>query len=484
MAKQPWEGDLLGRRDEAAQFVKFIESVAARSLAGKSSYASYVIAVDGPYGQGKTYFLKELARDLAEQHPVAFIDAWADEVFDDPFIALASNLKSALAEHLTSQVAQKRWTDFKEKAGKVAKLTTYGLFKRGATVFLTGGVVDQVEDVFSSELKDLKSGASDAAKDFSKSSFKDIEEGLSSVSHSHLLEQGMKAFDERKSAVESMKNSLRGIIDVLPGTSSSPPIVIIIDELDRCKPLYAVRMLEEVKHLFDVEGVIFIFGMHGEQLRHSVSALYGTSFDSQSYLRRFFHRRFRLAEADLRPLVESLIKQSGVELSKLQSVRVTNEARTITEVSSPELIARYMKMFGLGARDAFEVVDRLTICASLVELPVVLRLILPMICNDIKGKDYFNVEGMGADDHLRIAFHDKDGRLKEKDAVADFRSFAEAIQSGIDAVIRAAQQEFLSEGARLMIFERSSSPNQFDRLQNYPALLQTVSKFRYGQDTE
>jgi Predicted P-loop ATPase len=64
--------------------------------------------------------------------------------------------------------------------------------------------------------------------------------------------------------------------------------VIIIDELDRCKPPFAVETLEVVKHLFDVENIQFIFAVDIEQLSHSIATMYGQNMDASGYLRRFF----------------------------------------------------------------------------------------------------------------------------------------------------------------------------------------------------
>ena len=97
---------------------------------------------------------------------------------------------------------------------------------------------------------------------------------IQSITPSKLLDDEIEAFEERKHAVEAMKKSLGRLIDSLHGTASPPPVFIVIDELDRCRPTYAVKLLEERKHLFDVEGLVFIFGLHGAQLAHSIVGAY------------------------------------------------------------------------------------------------------------------------------------------------------------------------------------------------------------------
>ena len=77
------------------------------------------------------------------------------------------------------------------------------------------------------------------------------------------------------------------------------PMFVFIDELDRCRPTYAIELLETVKHLFDIPGLVFVVATNTDQLQHSVKAVYGSGFEAQRYLYRFFNRRFTLKKPDL-----------------------------------------------------------------------------------------------------------------------------------------------------------------------------------------
>ena len=66
------------------------------------------------------------------------------------------------------------------------------------------------------------------------------------------------------------------------------PLVIIIDELDRCRPLFALSLLERVKHLFLVEGVSFVFVTNMPQIEAVVAGTYGANTDAKIYLEKFF----------------------------------------------------------------------------------------------------------------------------------------------------------------------------------------------------
>ena len=65
-------------------------------------------------------------------------------------------------------------------------------------------------------------------------------------------------------------------------------VVVIVDELDRCKPTFAIQLLEVVKHLFNVKGLVFIFSLDIGELQHCVKTVYGQGFDAIGYLQRFF----------------------------------------------------------------------------------------------------------------------------------------------------------------------------------------------------
>ena len=95
--------------------------------------------------------------------------------------------------------------------------------------------------------------------------------------------------------------------------SSGHPLVIAIDELDRCRPPYAVEMLEAAKHLFSVDRVIFALAVNRSQLLHAVKALYGQDFEADDYLKRFFDVDFRLPEPDKVTFVADHLNRAGLD---------------------------------------------------------------------------------------------------------------------------------------------------------------------------
>jgi len=75
-------------------------------------------------------------------------------------------------------------------------------------------------------------------------------------------------------------------------------LIIFIDELDRCKPEYAIRLLERLKHYFDDKRVVFVFSINLSELQHTIRAYYGVGFDATRYLDKFFDLRVSLPRID------------------------------------------------------------------------------------------------------------------------------------------------------------------------------------------
>ena len=84
----------------------------------------------------------------------------------------------------------------------------------------------------------------------------------------------------------------------LAQSKENRPLIVVIDELDRCRPSYAVELLEVAKHLFAVDHIVFVLAVNRSELAHSIRALYGSGFDAEGYLRRFFDVDFRLPAPD------------------------------------------------------------------------------------------------------------------------------------------------------------------------------------------
>ncbi len=96
---------------------------------------------------------------------------------------------------------------------------------------------------------------------------------------------------------EEIRNKVKEIFDSII-VENVQKLVIFIDELDRCRPNFAIEMLERIKHYFDDDRIIFVASINREQLIHSILKYYGTNFDATGYLDKFFDWNIYLPELD------------------------------------------------------------------------------------------------------------------------------------------------------------------------------------------
>lgn len=382
-----WSEDLFGRRSEAEELIGYLESVVNRPATREDGHA-HVMAVDTAYGHGKTFFLKRLNRHLAAtDHVSAYIDAWVDDLEDQPMVALAATLERALETWIVkSDDVANGMREFKSKAGRVARIVGIGLAKRGAGFLITQGAAEALGDELAKANEVNRDILKDALKESGKTAIDDFASALEPAALSS-MDARIRLFREGQMAIRAMKSSLASVVQALVDAGMRLPITIIVDELDRCRPTYAIKLLEEIKHLFDVPGVAFLLGLHGRQLEHSVTAAYGQNFDGAAYLRRFFNRRYSLRPALLTPLVQHLIVTLGINENLLHhpSVVRRGEGRAI-DLQSAELISDYLTAYDLAARDAFPILESLQVALALARGKALqLSYLLPLIISKHVG---------------------------------------------------------------------------------------------------
>lgn len=312
-----WAGDRLGRRHEADTIESYIVAETA-ALARLKRSDSIVLGIDAPYGRGKTWFLDRLARQLQLSHPVARVNAWADDAGDEPLTAFMAAIDEALAPYLTSSGKLRD----KLAAAKAAALPVMGKLVSGALIkALTKVAGDEIEDQLGTAVEDAVRSAKgkESSKDGAASAAMEAAlEKLGTEIDSLVDRRGaamLAAYRQRKQSREVFRRNMHELvigIDASKGPGIAP-LIVVVDELDRCRPDYALRMLEEIKHFFDVPGVVFLVGLHGAQLSKSIKAVYGSEFDSNDYLRRFFTRKYELRPHSVVEMAAAMFEEWGLE---------------------------------------------------------------------------------------------------------------------------------------------------------------------------
>lgn len=115
---------------------------------------------------------------------------------------------------------------------------------------------------------------------------------LSLFSKKKLGEAVIEKFEQRQQLIDQIKKVIEKYEEL-----TGKKLIIIIDELDRVKPDYAVHFLEVIKHFFDIPGICFIFAVNRQQIEATVKQLFGNDLDFAGYYSKFFNREFSLTSA-------------------------------------------------------------------------------------------------------------------------------------------------------------------------------------------
>ena len=273
---------------------------ALRNIVTSSSEA-LVICLDGQWGEGKTTFVKMWqGLLLKEKIPNIYIDAFANDYTDDPFISVASAIINYAEAHITEEHKVKS-DELKQTAKKIGRQLlplALGMAIRATTLgIITGSDLEKLANNIKNELS--KEG-SDAVDDF--------------------IEERINAHAKDIQLVRSFKTLLSELPSKLQG--SRKRLVIIVDELDRCKPTFAVAMIEKIKHLFSVENVVFLLVMNKPQLEESIKSVYGQNLDAHTYLQKFINVETKLPKrtgehsSDLNKYIKRLFELHELEILK------------------------------------------------------------------------------------------------------------------------------------------------------------------------
>lgn len=126
-------------------------------------------------------------------------------------------------------------------------------------------------------------------------------------------------------------------------------LVIFIDELDRCRPTFSIELLEMIKHLFDVENMVFIFALDISQLSYSVQSVYGTGIDSAGYLCRFFDYISKLPKFDVNTYINSIIQKT--KLINFDLKKEINKQNFFTQITFDSTFKDLANLYNLSLRD-------------------------------------------------------------------------------------------------------------------------------------
>jgi len=217
------------------------------------------MVIDGHWGTGKTEFCHKLMGKFKAEHEnyrLLYIDAFQADHADNPLLTILAEVLSLLPDGEQKQSLRE----------KIIPVVRYGIKTT------------------------LKAGVSHLLRENADKIGEDLDQ--------YLQEAADKAIDASVMAMlkdhEEAQRNLKALQSVLAEVAGNNPIVIFIDELDRCRPDYSVQMLEVIKHTFHVENVKFVLITNTAQLRAAIHHSYGPDVDAQRYLDKFLKFSFYL----------------------------------------------------------------------------------------------------------------------------------------------------------------------------------------------
>ncbi|MDM1285141.1 KAP family P-loop NTPase fold protein [Acinetobacter indicus] len=285
-----WEGDLWDRRRLGEQLTNYVDRLQCGA----------VLALDARWGEGKTWFVRHWAKHLTDtEHNVIYLDAFANDYLDDPFLVISSEITNILNKDQRTKRKVKKLIQLSASVGtallpslpKVA--LTLGLHLVGAG-FLTGALQQGYENA-KDEIDTLSEEVTDRIKES--------------------IQTKIAGHEAEKKTLAEFKKHLAETVEKLEN-----PLVFIIDELDRCRPDFAIRLIERIKHFFDIKNIVFVLVMNKEQLLQSVKSFYGYESEMNGdYLEKFVDFTVDISSVNLDKDYQNIIREQLFRIGELNS---------------------------------------------------------------------------------------------------------------------------------------------------------------------
>ncbi|MFK5893862.1 MAG: KAP family NTPase [Pseudomonadota bacterium] len=299
-----------------------------RLLASDAKVSPMVI--DGGWGTGKTEFCHKLIRlieDGESEFKAVYVDAFSADHADEPLMTLLAAILKLLPEADRPSLIQK----------------ALPAVRFGIKTTLKAGVSWA-----------FKQDAADIADEFDK----DIQK-VSDAAINHAVEALLIDHVEAEKSIMTLKNALKEL-------AKEAPIVIFVDELDRCRPNFSLSMLESIKHVFDVEGVQFILVTNTKHLLSSINHCYGISMeDAHRYLDKFTGFSFIL------PQTFKAANYKSVHASVLHAEELIKSSKLLADSGLPkdyvtEFLTNLVKVNALSLREVETFIRYIEIYHALV----------------------------------------------------------------------------------------------------------------------
>lgn len=298
--------DPIGRNSHVFQFVELLNNIDE----------CCTIAINGEWGTGKTFFVRQVKLILDAQNPQSLMD---EDTRD--------TIKGFLPDTIVDTGSY-------------------------ATVYYDAWTHDNDDDpILSLVHAAISSGQSDFSEEKQHSmvdSAAALAEVLTGRNVGALLKEakGKDRLEPLKDA-DSIRGMVKGFLDALVQEHGNR-LVVFVDELDRCKPDYAIRFLERIKHYFSDDRITFVFSVSISQLECTVRNYYGSDFNAARYLDKFFDLRMSLPGVDYDRFIHKRLKfERKTQLDSMCIETVKHFGLSLRETE------RYVRLIKISAQSAF-----------------------------------------------------------------------------------------------------------------------------------
>ncbi len=282
--------DKLNLKSFAKNLLQNMEKGTASNIGAQGAWT---ISLNAEFGNGKTTFLEMFKAFIEDEHKekynVISINAWESDFYGQPIIAILSELLNLI------KIQDSKNEETIEKITKII-----GKIANHKATRLIGNVANQVIDNQTGfNIKEIMTSCRNKNTEKTK-----IDNEI--IKGQNILEK----LNQRKSAIEEIKKTISEY-------TKDKKLIIIVDELDRSRPDYAVHFLEDIKHFFDIKNVIFLVAVNRKQMSATVKCLYGQELDFEGYYRKFFKQEIDLPDPykEAQNLINNLIKKTKVRYS-------------------------------------------------------------------------------------------------------------------------------------------------------------------------
>lgn len=261
-----WEDDLLGYSGIAETFTNLIQSIDDTK----------VISIEAGFGQGKTFLRENWAKHLRQLGEVVIeIDAQQSDHSGEPVITFLGALLAQMprATKAKGQVVKEQGLKLAKAAGRVAVQVVARNAMEEVVDLAAGWVGGKAEGVRALE-----------------ESVSELGEGMTKYGE-QLIRTQLAAEHARE---KELPQQIATIRDALTQGAKTKRVVVLIDELDRCHPDYAIAFLEAMKLVFNAEGFVFCLFVNADYLESLAHHRFGTKDAGERYLEKFVDIRLKL----------------------------------------------------------------------------------------------------------------------------------------------------------------------------------------------